>query len=73
MLNYNQDLTYGCSIELNLAELQAQCQSTTPISLLIADNLKGFEYFGQFGNANFYYAKVSDFNSNPAGLDRRDR
>lgn len=59
VLSYNKDLTYGCSVEYTLAELQAECESTDAISLGITENLVDFEYFGQFGNANFYYPKVS--------------
>jgi hypothetical protein len=60
-LRFNVDLSYGCTLEYSLTELQQNCDSfNTPISNLeIFKNLDLIDSFGHFGNAYIYYPKVS--------------
>ena len=62
ILKFNVDLSYGCSIELNLAELKDKCKKSEIVTdLEIFSNLN-IDSFGRFGNAFVYYPKVSQSN-----------
>jgi len=61
IVNFRQDLTYGCSIPYNKDTLKAMCESGT------VEYTKGFQLFknideqfkvyGKFGNANLFFSK----------------
>ena len=61
-MNFLENVIYGCQINLNQAQLQQFCSSTALHSFDIFSNLDFVDYFGQFGNANYYFQKVSIFN-----------
>lgn len=56
VVEFGKDLVYGCSVELNLEELQSYCQTPTDIfrELAIFDNAQYIQQYGEFGNANIY-------------------
>lgn len=59
---FRQDLSYQCSIEMDLTELKAFCQNGQGLDeYQIFSNMVFFQKFGQFGNANYHYEKVSLF------------
>lgn len=55
---FRQDLSYQCSIEMDLTELEAFCQNGQGLDgYQIFSNTVFFQKFGQFGNANYHYEK----------------
>eukprot|EP00347_Sterkiella_histriomuscorum_P004630 403359727 len=56
VLKFGQDISYGCSVQLNLAELQAYCSglATSIVNSQLFKNLEFIQRYGEFGNANIY-------------------
>lgn len=59
VVKFDFDVSYLCTQKFDLAELKAYCENTSLDinEYAIIQNMDLFEEFGQFGNANFYYAK----------------
>ena len=57
VVNFKQDLSYGCSVQYDKASLKTLCAdaSATVKKLQIFKNLDQMKKFGKFGNANLYY------------------
>lgn len=61
-LKFGVDLSYGCTKEMTEAELRTFCngqKKNLEAEYELFSNLKGIAWFGEFGNANIYFAKVS--------------
>jgi len=61
VLNFKENLTVGCSVKYDLASFEKNCvQGAALLSgFQLFQNLEDFTYFGEFGNADLYRAKVS--------------
>ena len=61
VLNFKENLTVGCSMKYDLASFEKSCvQGEALLSgIQLFKNLEDFTHFGEFGNADFYRAKVS--------------
>ena len=62
VVNFKEDITYGCSVSHTLASLKTFCtggtaSTDTVKNLEIFRNLEQFKKYGKFGNANLYYSK----------------
>lgn len=55
MLTFEDSLTYGCSVDLNLAELQEFCGNDYYRHLMLFENLYLMEKVGISGNADQHY------------------
>lgn len=60
-LRFKVDLSYGCSVSYNFADFKKNCDSlNSPVEgLEIFKSRTELTSYGQFGNANIYYPKVS--------------
>ena len=55
IVTFGEDLTYGCGVTMNRAQLEEYCNNGTQIiSYPLFSNLDFFTKYGQFGNANIY-------------------
>ena len=55
VVNFGEDIIYGCGVPMNLSSLKAYCQNPFAIlSLPIFSNIQFWANYGQFGNANIY-------------------
>jgi hypothetical protein len=61
VVNFGEDISYGCGKSLSLSDLEAYCQNPNNniASLPIFTNLNFWKVYGQFGNANIYNPSVS--------------
>ena len=54
-VSFGEDMTYGCSKHMNLADLKAYCENVDEVkNLPLFQNLDFWQKYGQFGNANIY-------------------
>lgn len=60
IVNFGEDISYGCGKSLSLSELASYCTESSKIaSLPIFTNVNFWTVYGQFGNANIYNPSVS--------------
>ena len=60
IVNFKQDLTYGCALPYNYDSLKTLCSDTTKAPAFIKGlelftNLDNMKLYGKFGNANIYH------------------
>jgi hypothetical protein len=55
IVNFLEDVTYGCQIQMNSTLFQSFCNSPSLSTYDIFSNINFAQYFGSFGNANFYF------------------
>lgn len=55
VLTFEDDMLFGCSLNLSYAELEAFCDRKGWSNLVLLQNLYKLEYFGRSGNANPHY------------------
>lgn len=62
ILRFKVDLSYGCSVSYNFNDFKTYCDSANSpvVGLEIFKNRLELTAYGQFGNANIYYTKVSN-------------
>ena len=62
IINFKEDLTYGCTNSMTKAELETRCKATATTqqnvkNLQIFANLDELKKVGKLGNANIFYPK----------------
>jgi len=60
VLNFKQDLTYGCSVLMNQDELKTFCEDpnlkvAVQGQQIFSNILEEFQLYGKYGNANYLY------------------
>lgn len=56
-MNFGENLRVDCTLEMDLTALRNFCSLDNFNNLLIFKNFGSQTYFGQFGNANYYFIK----------------
>ncbi|CDW73609.1 UNKNOWN [Stylonychia lemnae] len=59
VVNFSQDLNYGCSVQKTYSELKSYCSdlNSNIDGMQLFKNLEFIQKFGEFGNANLYFTQ----------------